>query len=414
MVSKYITLLGISFVSNFIVATTIFSIPLDECSYYGAYLLMFLYVLANKFRLNIVLDKKYYVVAILFYLPIVLSTFGVLINFFLIDDINYSFKILVNGLPRLFNYFLMLILLFSSAAMGNDIRIKSLKWFYISLLVFLLFGIWQFLHFYFDIPIIFFETRDMAHSVVGVAPTHRVTSIAREPSFFSPLLAELFILSFFLRDIGWSKLCIAIIRFLVLFVAVFTLSPSTYLEFLFIFLVLLFRNKINFLSILAVCFIVIVTVVFFRYFEEFILYRFVTVSDSTRFLQIETIFKTMFDMNVFSLLFGIGPKGLSFISQITQIDGTGAGIHSSTNNIFADLFVDNGLFGFLSLLALFGYLYRKAFAIKLSNLPSLLFVHIFVCCQYRGNYSSIRFIMLINILFILIDYYDKKIKKCNE
>ncbi|EEC53955.1 Lipid A core - O-antigen ligase and related enzymes [Bacteroides eggerthii] len=411
MLNKYCVLFGVSFISNFIIAAELFSIPLESCSYYGLFFFTFLYLLICQFRINPNLNRLRRVILILFFTPILWSIFGVLVNSFLIDNIHYSFQVLMTGLPRLINYLLILILFLSFSEMDEKNSIRNIKWFYFALLVFLFFGLWQFFHFYFDIPIISFETRDMAHSVVGVGPTHRITSIAREPSFFSPLLVELFVLSLFFKELGWNKFLLNVVIGVTLFVSVFTLSPSTYMEFFFLFLIMIFRNKIKFSTIIVLGISSIIIISFFQYLNEFILYRLINVEDSTRFLLIETIIDTMSNMDIFTLLFGIGPKGLSYISEITTIDGTGEKVHSSTNNIFADLFVDNGLFGVLFLIILFVYLYRKAFSIKYSNLPALFFIHLFLCCQYRGNYSSVRFIILVAILIFLISFYKKKEQK---
>lgn len=408
-ISKVILIYLIIFLSNFVISADILSIPIKEIAYFLPFFLLFIYIfLLFKYKEStfVIFDEAKVFIG-LFFIPIILSLVNIFLNLVFIDNYNYSADLFIGSIPRLFNYAVNLILCIVLTSRKNINFPTALNYFLIALAIFNLFGLWQLLNYYFSIPIIPFETRNLVHSVVGGVLKYRITSIAREPSFYAPLLAETFILMMFMSEVNGRKLKYTLIRILVLILMVFTLSPSAYIELIAIFFIMIFRGKWGYsIKIFSLSLIVFLCSFFYNYLNVFILYRIEHLGDSSRYLLLKTIILEMFNYGVNTICFGIGPKGLEYFKQTTKILVTNDPIHSSTNNIFIDLFVDTGLFGLVCIISLFYYLYRRTSRIKVSNIPIIFFFHLLLSSMYRANYSSIRFIVIVSILIFIINYYS--------
>lgn len=416
--SKYNFFYLISFLSNFLIATNIFGLSLEAIANYTIPVLLLLAYIYKDNNKESSFTRTEEQLIFLFFCPIILSLFGVIPNTILMSDKAYSPEYMFNGILRLVNYIINLFIILYGFHLTKAQNILNIKWFYASLLVFLSFGLWQYLHFSFGIPIIPFETRDALHSIADNFGIHRITSIAREPSFFAPLLVETLLLTSFLIKLypEYRKVFLVIIG-LVSFVSIFTLSPSVYAEFCLLGMVILLRSK-NFISTFILLSLIAIIVIFnIDFLEKYIIPRFMEVSGSTRFLQLKTVVNTFFNFSVFTIFVGCGPKSLSYLSTITKIDGSNEALHHSTNNIFIDLLVDNGIIGIIGLVFFYFILFRRSILVKSSNIPILYCTHFFIYNQYRGEYVSPRFAIQVLILLFLISFYStnkSKFIKFNE
>ena len=65
-------------------------------------------------------------------------------------------------------------------------------------MIFVIVGLWQFLHYITGLPFLNIQTRDYIHSVGSRAffINNRLTSLASEPSYFASLVIDMMILAF--------------------------------------------------------------------------------------------------------------------------------------------------------------------------------------------------------------------------
>lgn len=395
----------IAFLAPFSVATTVSGIPLNSLSNLFTPLLILGYLIFNKAKIfNIrytFFDFK--ILVILFFVPILTSLLSFVLNFFLINDVHFSILNLIDAFPRLFNYlclFFILNIFVGNPEMYNMEDIA--KGYYCALLIFLFFGLWQILNIYLNVPIVDFETRNHLHSVTSAIFSKRITSIAREPSFFAPLLAELFILTLYFKSKTNKTLLYSFFQVLIVLVTLLTLSPSAYIEFSILFFLIFIREKQPLYTKIGVLIIMVLGVCFiYDIIDQLILTRIENASDSGRFQQIAVLVSYMTNAGLNMLLFGVGPKGLSYLGSQSSINHI-TEIQASSNNIFVDLFVDSGLFGVVFLMIFFIYIIIRSYRVKCSNIPLYLAVHFFVCNMYRGMYSSSYFAVVLAIWMYLI------------
>lgn len=399
-----------TFFSNFIIAADIYGVPVATLSNIIIILCILSYIIINRCIIYNSFNKIEKIFCILYFIPIIISLFASSINTLFLYRYGYSTEYVLKAIPRLFNCVILFLYLCIYSVLSKKNQAYNIHIFYYSLLIFLTFGLWQLLHFYLDVPFIDIVVRDAGHSLKDTYMIKRVTSIAREPSFLSPLMVELFIIILYFKETrNTNKTFHYFILSLILLVIIFMLSPSVYIEFIVLFMIAIFRKRMT----LSKLFISIIAILILYYslgddINRFFVYRLVNVGESSRFLEIKTVLDFMLFQNYFTLFFGLGPKGFNFLCDIISIEDSNQQLMITTNNILMDTFVEEGILGFICILLLFYYLIKECNLIKNSNIPLYFGVHIFLFNQYRGEYASLRFIVVFCILVFFIEFYKSK------
>lgn len=290
-----------------------------------------------------------------------------------------------------------------------------IKWYYYGLLVVLILGIWQLLSFstnlYFP-----FETRSHLHSTGGVSYsfTKRVTSIAREPSFFVILAVDFIILSLIFNN-GLKRLLLLSLGTIMV---IYSLSPSGYITLLIALMAAWLSLKFKFSSLKSsfkISNIVIISFILISILSlggsnpeiyQYIYQRIFDTSteESGRFYMIVMPFLWALDSNLFSFIFGHGIKSFSIIGSYYNLP-SGNPVHVTSNNIYTDTFWEAGILGLMLLFTFYVYIFMTIFRSNLKKyyffIAMFLLFDLVISGFFRGDYSTLRYFLILYALFRL-------------
>tara|TARA_R110000851_G_scaffold303218_2_gene460758 strand:+ start:1687 stop:2772 length:1086 start_codon:yes stop_codon:yes gene_type:complete len=358
-----------------------------------------------------------------FLLPFVIGLLGYPISMILESDrFDYS---QLNFLGRVLNLFVFyfIILFINKCTKHGDVYLLF-KWYQIGVFILLLTALWHALSLYTNFVDWPFETRSKLHSSYGAEYSfgNRVTGIAREPSFFVMYVVDFIALSLvFFRG---SKRNIIILFAIILMLL--SLSPSGYIVLFFSFVLSLFFCKlknIKFKTVIQFLFIFLLLITVFMYinksgnqFYEYFFNRIANLdpNESSRLFMLIGPFQWVQESNLMSLLLGHGMKSYSIIGTYYTLP-SGEPIHITSNNLYIDVFWESGIVGLIMLAAYFSYIFKKIYFMKIKNKHKFVVLFVFfdlvLSAFFRADYSSLRFFIILYLLFILTnyDFYKKKL-----
>ncbi|WP_368869590.1 O-antigen polymerase [Proteus terrae] len=352
--------------------------------------------------------EKIAFIFILFYLIYIsISSIGMLFNF---NKLNYSY--LANFSSRLFTITIGIIFLYIitywSAKNSNKLKVIPKVSFYICF-VFLLLAFYQIIAFKYHLP--FFETRSFiygSNSALNSSLGFRITSIAREPNYYSPLLFESLIIAW----IVLKRKSFLIFSILTIIIMYKTYSTGVYLHAALLLAILFLTKKTSSLFKLAmtIVFLFLISIIIYvgldstslEYFSDKL--RNELSGDSTRSYVIITIITGFLGCHFINQLFGNGLNSLDFYNilstnNVKNID------FSISNNLIIDFLWDGGIIGVLifsfGLFYIGKLLFNSFRKNKYFYASFLLFSSFLITSLYRSEYASLHFFWTIANIVIL-------------
>lgn len=341
-----------------------------------------------------------YVIAIFF------SFIGMLSN---LGDFT-NFNILISFLSRLFTITIGLITLIIVSSWAANAKTYKLIYFikmsFLITLIFLFFGIYQILSIKYGLP--FIETRSSVYGADYATQQElgfRLTSLAREPNFYSPLIFESLIISYLVLN----KRKYIIFALITLYIMFKTYSTGVYIHF---FLLLIFIFIVSNVKIVYKIFLVIFLVVLFKdnlSNYSYDIYDYATnkllnemEGNSLRSYVYITVINSLIGLDLIRMLFGNGINTLSNFGDITgnfNLQNV-----SVSNNLYLDFFWDSGLLGLFSIVFTFIYLFvskfKKRFYNKYFFCTLCLLLSLLLTSMYRSEYTTSHFFWVISNIII--------------
>ncbi|GIU49902.1 hypothetical protein TUM4438_34520 [Shewanella sairae] len=281
-------------------------------------------------------------------------------------------------------------------------------------LFFVLLGHWQFIGNLVGIPF-FIETRDWMHGVPSairsVVP-RRLTSIAEEPNFLSPLLIEYIILASLVIAGKKTKL---IAYGLGIFVIIFSFSGGVYINALLLVtcfgFLSLYRSLVSgrlkgqdlvflFLVLLGLSILLSIGDILL----DFLYYKFQgeAAGQSARSQFLSSLAMLISQSKAMELTFGHGMATMSVLTDFGLAKEEF--LFRITNNFYLDMIWEGGFLGLTCVLLFFGYLLFIGFRHYLDNkyfeAGLLLTIHMMITCLYRSEYLSSHFLWVVTLIFI--------------
>lgn len=295
--------------------------------------------------------------------------------------------------------------------------IRFLKISLISTLLFAALAIYQIFSFEFNLP--FIITRAY---VWGATPeitkelSYRLTSIALEPSFYTPIIIESIILSYLLL----RKSLFIPVLLISIFLIYKTHATSAYIHLAILTVIYLafnhnikYKHKLTFLLLVGIFILYMITSNNLS-MEYFIDKLYIELSgQSSRSHSYGAIVTEIINLDILNLLFGNGVNTLSFFNELTN--NSYKMPFSVSNNLYIDVLWDSGIIGgivfFISLTIIFIkiYPYRKN---KFGFSSLLLLFSLLITSLYRSEYTSTHFAWI--IINIIICYYISKSAYANK
>ncbi|MGY0616914.1 hypothetical protein [Vibrio sp. FJH11] len=376
-------------------------------------LLVFTYFFISSTKIN--LEKYPSFVCLSFSSVFFISLFSILLSRdYLIAE--YLKSVIIG---RMFTFFSLMLnififLLWASSAKERSLR-KFIKLSLLSALIFIVLGYWQVIGKFLGIPF-FIETRDWMHGVPSalraVFPS-RVTSIAEEPNYLSPILMESLILIVFLVRHSLTRLMLLLLTF---GIVLLSFSGGAYINFIlllgFVFVftflktVLTGKTRISHFFILV---LIVVLVLFLIYIGtiliEFIYYKMSTEASgsSSRSQFMISFVQLITESNFTQLIFGHGLGTMSVLDEF--------GMHSEdylfriTNNYILDMFWESGALGILMIFSFFMLLFYPCFKYGFTSVKffigGLLTFHLLIASTYRSEYLSTHFAWVVFLILCI-------------
>lgn len=387
---------------------------------YAAILLLIVVSLAAA-HASYSLDKRLLVFLFFFISPVLISVFSLPIAFALESDtFDYS---RLNVIGRIANIILLFTaILFIHKYVKKRKSFLIFKWYWFGIIILLASAAWHAFSIYtpfIDFP---FETRSHLHSANNVELTlgNRVTGFAREPSYFIPFVVDFIALTFlFVRNYTLKIVFIGLSSILLLL----ALSPSGYILIVGAFLGAYVFSRLKFIASIkpSTCmysflFCIAISAIFFEVSNsDFFKYFYLRVSNlelesSDRLYMNVMPFIWSSESSISSFLFGHGIKSYSIIGTEYFLP-RGGPIHVTSNNLFVDIFWEAGIIGLSVLLAFFLFVFLKIMNSNFERgqvfLSLFVLFDLFLSSFFRADFASLRFFIMVYILYLLI-YYDYK------
>lgn len=281
-------------------------------------------------------------------------------------------------------------------------------------LLFVLLGHWQFIGNLLGIPF-FIETRDWMHGVPSairsVVP-RRLTSIAEEPNFLSPLLIEYIILASLVIVNRKAKL---LAYALGVFVLIFSFSGGVYINALLLVICVgflsLYRSLVSgrlkgqdlvFIFLVFLGFSILLSIG--DILLEFLYYKFQgeAAGQSARSQFLTSLAILISESSITQLIFGHGMATMSVLPDFGLAKEEF--LFRITNNYYLDMVWEGGFLGLTCILLFFGYLLFIGFnhyqTNKYFEAGLLLTIHMMITCLYRSEYLSSHFLWVLTLIFI--------------
>ncbi|EJD6508753.1 O-antigen ligase family protein [Providencia rettgeri] len=367
------------------------------------FLFLFFLISVNKKKIHINKTNKIFIFSYLSFSLIAL--FSTLIS---LPDIT-SENHLTNLLSRLSTISLTLIILICISVWIHNQEVRKLlnflKFAFFSTIIFAAIAIYQILAYHYNLP--FIETRSYIYGTsyeIQQSLGIRITSLAREPNFYAPILIESFLLSFlFLKR---SALCIYVI--FSIFLIYKTHSTGAYIHFTLISILLfifLGRNKLTklittIILLISLFFLIYYLTLYDNYFTNKLLNE--INGESSRTLIYSTIIYEIFNSNFLHLLFGHGVNTLQLFNELATENYN---INFSvSNSLYIDILWDSGLIGLIcfsfGFFLLFLSLKRSARNNKYGTIALFLFLNLLITSIYRSEYTTTHFSWISSIIFV--------------
>ncbi|KUM52486.1 hypothetical protein AR688_09295 [Rheinheimera sp. EpRS3] len=324
----------------------------------------------------------------------------------------------LNIIGRLLNLLIFFVLVLSLSQFSNQINMLLVfKWYKIGIFILLLTALWHALSLYTGLVSWPFETRSNLHSAYGntYSFTDRVTGIAREPSFFVMYVVDFIALAF----IFFSGLKRNAAIIFACFIMLLSLSPSGYIVLIMCFCLSYFFTKMSTLSFSGLCKLAALFCffVFFTFFVlgsnnpffEYIINRVINVdaSSSSRLSMLLGPFEWVKDSSLISFVFGHGLKSFAIVGT-NYVLPSGEAVHVTSNNMYVDVFWEAGVLGLLLMLLYFLFIFVKIFSVKQSQqqqfVTFFVFFDLVLSAVFRADYASLRFFLMLYLLFLLLNY----------
>ncbi|MGM0837619.1 MAG: O-antigen ligase family protein [Bacillota bacterium] len=375
-------------------------------------------------------EQRFYLSSI--YLPAVLSVLAAFFNLTYMLSSQYVDYVMQSMPTRMINLTMYFVLFYSFFKLIRFLSEKTLltitRFYLYGILVVVIVGIWQFLHFMIGYPMLDLNTRSFVHSVESdVLFNFRLTSLTDEPSYLVPFLIDAIVIGF----VVYSKKTKYFLQVLIpsLFVLVFSFSVSGYANLMmlmaFVFVVLLTtkvenKKKIFLYSLYAL--IPLLLIALFKW--DFVLQalqpilgRFDTLFDIQRHSRLYMLVMPivwLFDYSIVNGIFGFGPGSYWFLNQTKFLYHQGP-VSATSNNIYIDLLFEHGVFGFLFLISMFVFVFYRLFRQRNEHkyflYALILWVHLGITAMYRADFASPRFWVMIIIIFIFMELGKRGIGK---
>lgn len=362
------------------------------------------------------IDKRIFFFFLFFILPFLLSL--LILPFSMVVEMkrfDYSQLNIVGRLSNIIMFFLLILCIYKFSKGRNILLV--FKWYNVGVFILLVTALWHAVSLYTGLVSWPFETRSHLHSAYGneYSFTNRVTGIAREPSFFVTYVVDFIALAF----IFFSGLRRNIIILFSCFMMLLSLSPSGYIVLFLCFSLSYFFCRLKvytignvFGLIFSACLVVFLALFLLKSnnpFFEYIVNR-VTQADASnsgRLFMLLGPFEWVKESNISSLLFGHGLKSYSIIGT-SYVLPSGEPVHVTSNNMYVDVFWEAGIFGLMLMLMYFIFIFFKIFKIHWSYSQRFaaffVFFDLVFSALFRADYSSLRFFIMLYLLFILISY----------
>ncbi|MCR9641820.1 MULTISPECIES: hypothetical protein [Vibrio] len=376
-------------------------------------LLAFSYYLINSKTVSF---EKYPVfVCLSFSSVFIISLFSILIS----RDYLVAEYLRTVIIGRMFTFFALMLnviifLLWISNATESSLK-KFMKLALLSVLAFIALGYWQVIGKFLGIPF-FIETRDWMHGVPAalraVFPS-RVTSIAEEPNYLSPILMESLILITFLVRHSFSRLVLLLLSF---GIVILSFSGGAYVNFVlllgFVFVftflktVLTGKTRISHFFILVIVMVLVLLLIYVgTILIEFIYYKMSTEASggSSRSQFMISFVQLITESNYTQLIFGHGLGTMSVLDEFGMKSEDY--LFRITNNYILDMFWESGAIGVLMIFTFFMSLFYPCFKYGFTSvkyfLGGLLTFHLLIASTYRSEYLSTHFAWIVFLILCI-------------
>lgn len=404
----------------------IFTVPISVCTIVlpnFEYLTIFasFIMMAIFYRRQTYIDSYFRNVLLFFYAPILVSTLYTCLKLGFKNDVYY-YQYVNDFIPGRIIHLVMFIFIFNYIHCyifenKNDVNaLNKLLYSYLYGIIIILgiFGIWQIVSNVTGIWCPQFETRGALYFATDLG-IKRITSIADEPSYLVPFLIDGILLSMFFKKKFFS--------ILLSIVLLASLSFGAYVEAFFLSLtyILLIPAMKKTKIIASLIGVVIMMIIIFPEILDFVvsiissreeLQSGFEMDDTSRTAMIVYPIKILFEGNFMDILLGNGPASFKYleISDPKCLFGT-------SNNILVDLFYEGGLLAIVMLITLFVLIWRSFSKFKRGGadiiIIKLFLIHILLSSQYRADYASERFVVLLILVecLFLIKYESEQRKE---
>lgn len=304
---------------------------------------------------------------------------------------------------------------------GTRGGVSSLKLFlkisFISTAIFALLGFYQIIADRFSFP--FLETRALVYGTdysIRESLGFRLTSIAREPNFYSPILFESLCIAFAFLN----RTKFIVFSLLTLFLMFKTLSTGVYMHALLFFFAIFVFSKINPVYKLSVsiffliAFIVFIVINFDSLWFQYFLSKLDAEAsgESLRSNVYGAVLSVFTNAPLINLLFGHGLNSLSsfndFSSEFQNLN------FAISNNLYIDFLWDSGIIGLGSYLFCMFFVFRSLSSMRGINKYGfsafMMFVSLLISSLYRSEYTTTHFYWALSNIVVLF-YLSKKESK---
>lgn len=369
------------------------------------------------------------IILVAFALPSIFSTAS--LYFHLLDELPFYidativFKEYVTRVISLFVNILIFTALIGYAFSTLDrLSDRLMRFYFATLFVLVLGGIWQFASFHFGLPFLDLSVKSHFHGVGEEIKAHygsRLTSFFAEPSYFVAFVLDFLILSFILIKKRWI-LGIFISSGVFVLVASYSMSGMLNAIMLIVAAVIvsIFATNLGrvenavraILLIIALATIIMIGTqgvdVLEPYYDR--IEHKLSMGSDQRIDIIRSAFATWMEHDLVTQLFGFGSGTFAlFKYQSVPMAGT-------SNNLYIDILIEHGLTGLVAIILFFGYLIVKG----LMNVRSgprqfvgiMLVLHLAISSMYRADFASPRFwVVLFIVMYLLRSQNDVRGKQ---
>ncbi|WP_086971918.1 O-antigen ligase family protein [Vibrio coralliirubri] len=341
---------------------------------------------------------------------VLIGTLSLFISSLVITDSNALINTISRTVTLLLGISLVLLVSdWTSRTSIDNLQIFIKCSFYITTL-FLFFAVYQYVAFNFNLP--FIETRSYAYGVeysMRESLGLRLTSISREPNFYSPIIFE----GVFLAFIYLRRSLFVVFLVISGFVIVKTLSTGAYLHSMLLLCACMVFGRFDkkYKIMVSLSLIVFLLIALFYYSESNVINYFLnklsaeTSGDSYRSLVLSWIASAFFDSNIIKMIFGNGTNSLMYFSELSNVNVIDSAVFSISNNLILDFAWDYGIIGIFVFLLFVLIAFKEVYFSSGRNQVTLacLFIFLSFCitCLYRSEYTTTHFYWVLCNIIVL-------------